>query len=234
MAKSPSERYASAGDLAAASGNALAGIEADDERTRAAPVVPTPSARRRSVRRPLLAVAAFAAALAIAAVAVVVASRGSGGGAGTDDVALRTFVDRIENVLEQSADGRHEIGAALAAGFSCSISPRDAGRRIASVADNRQSILIQIGTLPTPTELADDVVTRLQRALQQSIEADRHYRDGFFAVPAGSRCPLPGNTGFVLAARSDTLATAAKRHFVRAFNPLARHFERKTWSPSGF
>jgi serine/threonine-protein kinase len=234
MAKAPSDRYGSAGDLAAAFGNALAGVEAEDETTRIAPVVPTPSAPRRSVRRPLLAVAALAAALMIVASAVVLATRGSGGGAATDDVALRTFVDRIENILEQSANGRREIGSALASGFSCSISPREAGRRIASVADNRQSILIQIGTLATPTEQADEIVTRLQSALQQSIEADRHYRDGFFAVPAGSRCPLPGNTGFVLAATSDALATAAKRRFVHAFNPLASRFERKTWSPSGF
>jgi predicted Ser/Thr protein kinase len=235
MAKAPSDRYGSAGDLAAAVGNALAGIAAEDETTRPAPVVRTPPGPGPSVsRRPVLVVVALVAALAIGTVAVVLATRGSGGGNGAEEVALRTFVGRIENVLEQSANGRREIGAALASGFSCSIFPRDAGRRIASVADNRQSILIQIGTLATPTEQADEIVTRLQRALQQSIEADRHYRDGFFAVPAGSRCPLPGNTGFVLAARSDALATAAKTRFVRAFNPLAREFGRKAWSASGF
>lgn len=145
---------------------------------------------------------------------------------------LRTFVDRIENVLEQSAAGRDEIGAALASGLDCSISPSEAGRRIDSVADNRQSILEQLGSLQAPAEEEANAVTLLQRALQQSIEADRHYRDGFFAVPPGSGCPLPSNPSFELAARSDVRATAAKKRFVAAFNPLAVQVGRRTWSAS--
>ena len=39
------------------------------------------------------------------------------------------------------------------------------------------------------------VVTLLQRALQDSIEADRHYRDGFLAV-TNARCPVPHNQDF--------------------------------------
>ena len=61
---------------------------------------------------------------------------------------LRTFVDRIENVLSQSADGRKQTVAALNAGFACRITPRTAGRRIGSVGDNRQSILAQLLGLP--------------------------------------------------------------------------------------
>jgi hypothetical protein len=189
--------------------------------------------RRRFGRRWLLAAAAVAAVVAVVAVAaVLVATRGSSGGG--ESPALGTFVARVENVLAQSADGRSEIGAALHAGFTCAIPPREAGRRVASVADNRESILVQLGTLTAPTDEAGDVVTRLQAALQQSIEADRHYRDGFDAVPPGSRCPLPRNDAFVLAARSDALATRAKLRFVRAFNPLAARFGRKTWSATGF
>src|SRR5262249_35857047 len=151
------------------------------EATRRAAVVAPRSQARRVSRRWLVAALLVTLAVLVGAVAAVLATRGSGGSG--NDAALRTFVDRIENVLAQSADGRSELGTALAKGFSCSISPREAGRRIASVADNRQSILAQIGTLPAPTQDANDVVTRLQRALQASIEADRHYRDGFFAVP---------------------------------------------------
>lgn len=145
---------------------------------------------------------------------------------------LRTFVDRIENVLKQSAAGRRELGAALTAGFDCSISAREAGRRIARVVDKRQSILNQLGNLQTPTQQAVDVVTLLQRALQQSIEADRHYRDGFFAVAPSTSCPLPPNRNFELARKSDARATAAKERFVAAFDPLAKRFHRRTWSAS--
>ena len=101
------------------------------------------------------------------------------------------------------------------------------------MADNRQSLLGQLGSLQTPTQQADDVVTLLQRALQQSIEADRHYRDGFFtAAESTTTCPLPSNRDFTLAAESDAQATAAKTRLTAAFNPLARRFQRRTWSPT--
>src|SRR5829696_9915091 len=163
-----------------------------------------------------------------AAAAAAVALRGSDGGGA--DRRLRPFVDRVENVLEQSTAGRDEIKASLDGAFDCSLAPRAAGRQIASVADNRRSILLQLGTLQTPTEQADDVDTQLQAALQHSIEADRHYRDGLFAVPPQTDCPLPPNPNFQLAARSNAEATAAKRRFVAAFNPLAERFGRRTWS----
>jgi DNA-binding winged helix-turn-helix (wHTH) protein len=168
----------------------------------------------------------------------VILTRDSGGGPTTEvsttNADIGTFVDRIENVLEQSAAGRREIRSALNAGFSCSISPDEAARRISSVADNRQSILEQLGSLQTPTAETGKIVTLLQRALQQSIEADRHYRDGFLEVQAGTPCPLPSNPSFGLAATSDKLATVAKRRFVAAFDSLARAHGRPTWSAGGF
>jgi Divergent InlB B-repeat domain len=144
--------------------------------------------------------------------------------------ALVTFVDRIEGVLAQSAAGRRELAAAIGAGLSCSISPRSAGQRVGRVAASRQGTLGQVRRLQAPTQQARGIVTLLQRALQYSIEADLHYRDGFYAVPANSRCPLPTNAGFRLAAQSDARATAAKRRFVAAFNPLAKRLHRKSWS----
>jgi hypothetical protein len=227
MAKEPDERYARAGALAADVARALAEAPVAEGATRAAPTVAAQAPRPRQRRRRLLPAALLAAAVT-AAVAALLLTRGSGGG-GPPAAALRTFVDRIENVLEQSASGRREIGAALADGTSCSISPREAGRRIASVADNRQSILEQLGAFEAPSEQAAEAVTLLQRALQQSIEADRHYRDGFFAVH-GSTCPLPQNASFALAARSDARATAAKRRFAAVFDPLAARFGRRVWS----
>ena len=235
MAKAPDERYASAGALATAFSDAVSDTAAAADPTRPAPVVAAPKPRRPLGRWHAWALAGgavLAVAIALAVVAVL-ASRGSSPPPASD-VALRTFVDRVENVLEQSASGRSEIASALSAGFACSISHAAAGQRIASVADNRESILVQIGTLSGPTAEAGDMLTLLQRALQESIEADRHYRDGFFALAAHSTCPLPGNTGFSLAAKSDARATRAKQRFVAAFNPLAKEFGRRTWSASAF
>ena len=190
-----------------------------------------------SSRRVLWVVAALAVLAVVVAAAALILTRNSGGGAAsetTTNADIGVFVDRIENVLAQSAAGRREIRAALNAGLNCSISPDEAARRISSVADNRQSILQQLGSLQAPSQEAADMVTLLQRALQQSIEADRHYRDGFLEIQAGTRCPLPSNPAFDLAANSDRLATVAKRRFVAAFNPLARSGERPTWSTGGF
>jgi DNA-binding winged helix-turn-helix (wHTH) protein len=196
---------------------------------------PRPVLSRRRIVAAVLLVAALGAA---AAAAVVLGTSGSENGSGTATAAAakeRTFVDRVENVLQQAESGRKEIRAALTAGLNCSISSHEAGQRIASVADNRQSILGQLGNLQTPTQQAADAVTFLQQALQQSIEADRHYRDGFFTTAqASARCPVPPNASFKLAAQSNTRATSAKKRFVSIFNPLAARFHRRTWSAAGF
>ena len=193
---------------------------------------PTPDRRTHWIVAALIALAAVA--LAGVALALSGDFRGGATTESTTNADVATFVDRIENVLEQSAAGRREIGAALSAGFSCSISPDEAARRIASVADNRQSILEQLGSIQAPTPETGQIVTLLQRSLQQSIEADRHYRDGFLELQAGTRCPLPSNPSFDLAAKADTVATAAKRRFVGAFDVLAREHGRPTWSADGF
>jgi serine/threonine protein kinase len=225
MAKESIARYPTGAALAGALAQA-----AGDGATRAAPPAfePVTAALPRPRRRRLGAIAAVAVIAAGAIIAAVVASRNSN----SDATGLRTFVDRIENVLDQSADGRREIRSALAGGFDCSLPPREAGRRIASVADNRQSILVQLGSIPAPTQRANEMVTLLQRALQQSIEADRRYRDGFFAVTASTRCPLHSNGAFALAKASDAKASDAKRRFAAAFDPLARRFHRRVWAAS--
>jgi DNA-binding winged helix-turn-helix (wHTH) protein len=183
-------------------------------------------------RRGLALMGGLVVVAAVAAAAALLATRGSS--TKPSAAKLGAFVDRIENVLVQSAQGRQEIAAALAGGRHCTIPPRVAGRRIQSVGDNRQSILQQLGSLSAPTQEADNVVTLLQQALQNSIEADRHYRDGFFSVGPKARCPLPRNEGFTLAAKSDARATLAKGHLVAAFDPLAARFHRRTWSAGGF
>jgi DNA-binding winged helix-turn-helix (wHTH) protein len=201
--------------------------------TAAIPSAPAPTARPS---RRLLVVALAIIVLAGGITAAILATRGDGSHpSGAGDAKLRTFVDRVENVLQQSESGRREISAALTAGFNCSISPHEAGQRIASVADNRQSILGQLGIFQAPNQQADDAVTSLQQALQQSIEADRHYRDAFFeAAQANDSCPPPKNASFTLATRSNARATAAKKRFVATFNPLAQRVNRKTWSAGEF
>jgi hypothetical protein len=144
---------------------------------------------------------------------------------------LVTFVDGIEKVLIQSAASRRTLAAALTAGFSCSTSPRATGQRVAGVAASRQTILGRLGSVRAPTQQSSRVLALLKTALQESIRADLYYRDGFFkvVVPQGG-CPLPPNANFKLAAKSDARATAVKKQFVAAFNPLATSLHRAVWS----
>jgi alpha-tubulin suppressor-like RCC1 family protein len=151
--------------------------------------------------------------------------------AGGGNAAVRTFVSRLEPILVESAAGRRELAAAISAGLRCSISTQAAAGRIARVVDNRNRLLLRLSQVSAPTTRAAQAVALLRVGLQHSIEADRRYRDGFLAS-RGARCPLPRNASFVAAGRSDTLASAAKRRFVAAYNPLARQVNRRTWSAS--
>ena len=176
-------------------------------------------------------VAAACVLIVLAGAGAIWATRDSGSTSGTSGDDLAPFVNRIENVLTQSASGRAEISQAINAGLRCKIPNAEASRRIDSVADNRQSILEQLGTLTGPTRETDRMVTLLQQALQQSIEADRHYRDGFLST---ATCPLPKNPSFTQAAAFDRRATTAKELFVARFDPLATQLGKRAWSAGEF
>ena len=150
---------------------------------------------------------------------------------GTTSTSLAPFVDRIENVLAQSASGRQEIARALSDAAGCKAANADVARRIGSVAENRQSILQQLGSLTAPTAATDRMVTLLQRSLQNSIEADRHYQ---LAYGSSSMCPIPKSPSLTLAAASDRRATTAKALFVAQFDPLATRLHRKAWTAGQF
>jgi serine/threonine protein kinase len=229
MAKDRDDRYATAGALtgdlrAAIVGEAPATVAAPAPRpTRVEATQVIPRRRRRWVW-----IAPVVILLALAATAGAIwATRGSSSG----NTELRPFVSRIENVLTQSAAGRREISRAIDDGLRCKISNAEAARQIDSVADNRQSILQQLGSLSGPTPATDKMVTLLQQGLQHSVEADRHYRDGFLGT---TKCPLPKNPSFDLALASDRRATTAKELFVARFDPLATSLHRRAWTAGEF
>lgn len=115
-----------------------------------------------------------------------------------------------------------ERGAALSAGFGCTVSAPAAARRLDRVVDNRRSIIDRLHLLPAPTQRARTVVVDMQDAFRESLAADRHSRDGFVAA------------GFELAKRAHVRATAAKLRFVTVVNALVSRVDRRTWSASEF
>jgi serine/threonine-protein kinase len=231
MAKDRDERYPTAGALAGDLRAAIAGGAAETVAVPAEPptrVDDTGGLPRRK-KRWRWAVAVVVLLAVAAAAAAIWATRDSS--SGNDATEMRPFVDRIENVLTQSAAGRREIAGAISAARACKVSNADAARQIDSVADNRQSILQQLASFSGPTPATDRMVTLLQQALQNSIEADRHYRDGFLST---AKCPLPKNPSFDLALASDRRATTTKELFVARFDPLAMRLHQRAWTPGEF
>jgi serine/threonine-protein kinase len=229
MAKDREQRHATAGDLASELRHAIAGGAPVTVRAQTPPATRADATQvipRRRRRWPVVVALAVLAAV-VAGGAAIWATRDSGG----NETSLAPFVERVENVLMQSAAGRHEIAQALNDARGCKISNAEAAQKIDSVAGNRQSILQQLGSLTAPTPATDRMLTLLQQSLQNSIEADRHYGDGF---RSSARCPPSKNPSFTMAAASDKRATTAKELFVARFDPLATRLHRRAWTAGEF
>ena len=186
-------------------------------------------------RRPQVLVLA---ALALAAVAAVIAAIAltAGGSSGTNKSGtgeLRSFVDKLENFLGQSHDGRLDVAAAIDGAFNCKLTPQAALVRLDQVQRNRQSLLQQAAALSVPnTEEALNASDLLQKSVHASFTADGHYSDW---LAGRKRCgPPDGSPDLKAALATDKSASRTKRQFVAAFNPLARRLHERVWSANEF
>ena len=185
-------------------------------------------------RRPQLLVLVAVALAAVAAGAAILALTigGSSKGAAANG-ELRSFVDKLENFLGQSHDGRTTVAAAVRGAFDCTLSPHTAFVRLSAVQRNRQSLLQQAAALAVPNTqealLASDL---FQKSVHASYSADGHYSDW---LAGRKRCGPPDKSPDLTAARAaDAAATRTKRRFVAAFDPLARRFHRREWTAADF
>jgi DNA-binding SARP family transcriptional activator len=148
---------------------------------------------------------------------------------------LRPFVLKVENFLTQSREGRREVSRTIAAASECSLPTRLAVTRLNRVQRNRQSLLQQLAALAVPS--SDDALRAsdlLQQSLHASITADWHYRD--WLLDRG-RCGGEGAAAkddLRAAQAADRRANRAKEAFLALFNPLARRFDQRVWSPADF
>jgi DNA-binding SARP family transcriptional activator len=189
----------------------------------------------RLTRRPQVLVLAALALAAVAAVIAVlaIAGGGSSNSSSSGNGELRSFVDKLENFLVQSRDGRQEVAAAVGGAFNCTLTPHAALVRLNRVQRNRQSLLQQAAALAVPnTEEALRASDLFQQSVHASFSADGHYSDW---LAARKRCgPPDGSPELNAAHTADVTATRTKRQFVRAFDPLARRFHRRTWKAGDF
>ena len=186
-------------------------------------------------RRPQVLVLAALGLAAVAAAVAALALTGSGSSkTGTSGSGqLRAFVDKLENFLVQSHDGRTAIAAAVRGALDCTLTPHAALVRLNRVQRNRQSLLQQAAALAVPNTqeavLASDL---FQKSVDASFSADGHYSDWL----AGRKsCHSPKTSPDLRAAlAADAAATRTKRRFVAAFNPLARRFDQHIWAAGDF
>jgi hypothetical protein len=94
--------------------------------------------------------------------------------------------------------------------------------------DERRKALARVSRITDVPPEAQKALTRLEAAINESIEADTFYRSGFRTATG---CP-PRSEYFKGAAAADARATRAKTRFLLAFNPLATRVGLSTWSAS--
>jgi DNA-binding SARP family transcriptional activator len=192
------------------------------------PVEEVPTARPR---RTFLVLAGVLLLVAAAVAIALVARDGSSSPKPPANRELRSFVFTLENFLQQSHEGRAAVSRVLAGAFDCSLSPQVAAAQLDSVQENRQSLLEQLAALRVPDdETALHVSDLFQKASHASIAADWIYRDWLRTKTSCVRGTKPP----AAAGRADARATAAKRRFLAAFNPLAARFGQRTWRADQF
>ena len=171
--------------------------------------------------------------LVVAALAAILLATGAVAGfllRGGGNSEQQTFVVKLENFLGQSRDGRVQVKQAIDGALGCKRSPAATETRLDSVTRNRQSLLDQLAALHVPPgKEALRASDLLQKAIAASIAVDGVYRDWLRAHPT---CPH-GRLPAALTA-ADARATALKRRFLAAFNPLAKRFGKRTWKPDEF
>ena len=173
----------------------------------------------------LIVVAVLLATAAVVAIVLTVAHRGHT----ASSRELGGFVVKVDNLLQQSSDGRASIGATIGGALACRVEPRAAARQITAAERNRQSLLQQVAALRVPDEpQAIQLSALFQRALAASIDADWRYRDWLAGLKA---CPR-GTTAPAAVAAANATSTRLKTAFVRVWNPLAVRYGLPARGPS--
>ncbi|MBC7644332.1 MAG: hypothetical protein H7123_04340, partial [Thermoleophilia bacterium] len=155
-----------------------------------------------------------------------------------DIAALRSWTGRMDSLVREANNGRGDLQSIFASVVACQMDPDTAATKLDSIATNRQTVLDQIDSLNPPTPEATAATDTFHTALQHSHEADRYYAswvrnqtDWYYTEPEG--CvggDMPSDDDKVAGDREGVSATAAKKRFVRQYNPFARRFDKKGWT----
>jgi hypothetical protein len=151
-------------------------------------------------------------------------SPSSGVGATAAD-AGRAEALAIAALVAKSGSARKQVIDAVNGVSNCSVDPLDGENAMTAAADTRQQVLDGISGVPGGLPEAGAVLAPLQEAMRQSIDANRAFGAwmGFVHVQ-GCNGKAPVNNDFADANAASARATAAKKAFVAAWNPIAARY----------
>jgi hypothetical protein len=146
---------------------------------------------------------------------------------------LEKFVVGLDGLLRVSARDRAQIKRAIVGvERNCRVAPDQAATDVSAVTASRRSVLKKARALDPPNAASRRVVDLFERSLTLSLSANAGYSKWLGDLqrsPGGCENPT-ANANYRSAQAINARTQTAKRNFVNAYNPLARRFDRRTWT----
>jgi len=146
---------------------------------------------------------------------------------------LAGFVGDLDGLLRISARDRAKIKRAIVGvERNCRVQPAQAATDVSAVTASRRTVLKRARALDPPTAASRRVVDLFEQSLTLSLSANAGYSKWLADLertPAGCRNPA-ANPSYRSAQAINARTQTAKKSFVEAYNPLARRFDRRTWT----
>jgi hypothetical protein len=142
----------------------------------------------------------------------------------------------IGSDLARSASARLTVQPAIDGVRNCSMSPQSGEATLRQAINVRQDILNGLQTL-SPSGLGAQLISPLETAMQDSINADRDYQYWMMDVAnSGDPCGSdPGHDSNYGAGQNASIAaTTAKNAFLGIWNPMAPRYRQKNYSSTDF
>jgi hypothetical protein len=137
----------------------------------------------------------------------------------TTHASLRSFIRRVDGILEQSRPGKQKISQVATAIQNETITVTDARAQISDVIANREAVLAAALALPAPTAGARTVKEKLAESFRRSLDNDRDFQDGVTAYESGNFARSI-NEVYTQAFASSGQAQIAKKSFLDSYNMM--------------
>jgi hypothetical protein len=151
--------------------------------------------------------------------------------AGTEQAQLAG----VSAQIRQSVAARRTVVAATGAVGACAMPPASGIGRMDQAIAQRQAVQQRLGSLRVGAIPGGQaMIADFQQVLTHSIAADQGFVGWMHDIANAGKCPVPTGTDapYQTALRQSALAVAAKKTFLKLWNPLAGQFGQPTFTAS--